>query len=304
MQLKPSALAGWALFLLLLFLSIFYAIASLGTLRAPGIVSYLLLGGVEILVFGIPTIILKRYRPLYGLVRLRGKPFPRIYTMYVLSSSLALTFLSFVLNCLCVLPFGRTPTGLQSYYPIQANVSPQVVWTAAVALSVIPAIVEELFLRGAIFSLYEKRGTMTALILTSCAFSMLHASPDVLLPTLVAGMGYGYMLYCTDSVWAPILAHLCNNLYALFITVMAAKYPYNHTWEYFIAANVVLMFLCGYVAFRTLRNLARENAAPRFEPGPGTFRSNLGGAMGTAGFALFAGLFLIRLLMTLLPSFS
>ena len=60
MQMKPSALAGWTLFLLLLFLTVFYEIAGLGISSDGGNLSYLILGLTELLVFLSPTIFLKK----------------------------------------------------------------------------------------------------------------------------------------------------------------------------------------------------------------------------------------------------
>jgi len=297
-QLKPSALAGWTLFLLLLFLTIFYEIAGLGISHAGGNISYLILGLTELLVFLGPTIFLKKYRPLHGLVSLRAKPVPRLQIGFVFCASVAIMFASFLLNCLC-LP-QTTPMGLGSYYPIRTGLSSGTVGLAVLALAVLPAIAEELFVRGAIFSLYEKRGPATALILSSLAFSMLHSSPDILLPTLVAGLGYGFLLMSTGSIHASIFAHLLGNLYSVVITLLAARFTYGIFWQYFIAANVVAFFLFAYLTVRILRNLVREENFSLPEKGHGTLRENLTGAVNTTGFLLFCTLFLVRLVVTIL----
>ncbi|MEA4824706.1 MAG: CPBP family intramembrane glutamic endopeptidase [Clostridiaceae bacterium] len=304
MQLKPSALAGWALFLLLLFLSVFYALAQLGTTMSSSAASYLVLGGAELLIFGVPTVFLKKYRPLVGLVSLRGRPPRKAFAMNVLFASIALALLSFLLNCLCLLPQGKAPAGLAEYYPIRAAIPSNMTWIVIAALIVVPAIVQELFLRGAIFSLYEKRGTATALLLTACAYAMLQKSPEIVLSALAAGLGYALLTYCTGSIWAPIFAHMLNNGYAMFISWLSVKYPYNVSWEYFIAGNVVLLFICAYIAVRTLRNLVREEQVPRMDPGPGTVRINLSGAAATTGFLLFAALFLTRIAITIIARFA
>ena len=299
MQLKPSALAGWALFLLLLFLSVFNAFAQLGTFVSTSAATYLVLGGADLLIFGVPTVFLKKYRPLVGLISLRGRPPRRGFAMNILFSSLALALLSFVLNCLCLLPQGKTPAGLAAYYPIRPEIPGGLMWVVIASLVVVTAVVQELFLRGAVFSLYEKRGTAAAVILSAYAYAMLQRSPETILTALAAGLGYALLQYCTGSVWAPVFAHMVNNGYALFISWLSVQVPYNTAWEYFIAANVACMFLCAYVAIRTLRNLVREGQVPVTDPGPGALRVNLTGAAGTTGFLLFAALFVARIVITI-----
>ncbi|MBR6747432.1 MAG: CPBP family intramembrane metalloprotease [Clostridia bacterium] len=300
MQMKPSALAGWTLFLLLLFLTVFYEIAGLGISSDGGNLSYLILGLTELLVFLSPTIFLKKYRPLHGLVDLRTKMVPRAYLSFVLCASLAIMFASFLLNCLC-LP-RTTPMGIGSYYPIRTGLGSGTVWLAVITLAILPAIAEELFLRGAIFSLYEKRGAATAMILSSLAFSMLHSSPDILLPTLAAGIGYAFLMIATDSIFAAIFAHLLGNLYSVLITLLAARYTYGVFWEYFIAGNVIAFFVFGYLAVRILRNLVREDTFSLPEKRPVPLTENLKGAVNSAGFILFCTLFLVRLGLTLLKA--
>lgn len=295
MQLKPSALAGWSLFLLLLFLSVFLALAGLGTAITAVPMSYIVLGGAEILIFGIPTLLLKRYRPLRGLVNLRMQGGGAISPMHVLFTSLTIAILSFLLQCLITMPQGRMPAGLTAWYPVPEGIPPGMIWYILGGLVLIPAAAEELFLRGAVFSLYEKRGTATAVIMTSLAFAMLQRNPEVLPAALAAGFGYGLLLYWTGSVWPVIFAHALHNAFMLAVGEFALRFPLNAGWTYFTAGSTAALFLCAYAALRTLRNLVREGQIPRFDPGPGTFRLNLTGAAGNTGFLLFVAVFLIRM---------
>lgn len=300
MQLKPSALAGWTLFLLLMFLTVFYEIAGLGISNDGGNLSYLILGLTELLVFLGPTVFLKRYRPLHGLVSLRAKKVPRAKLSFVVCTSFAIMFLSFLLNCLCM-P-GKTPSGLGGYYPLRTGLGSGTVGLAIVTLAVIPAIAQELFMRGAILSLYEKRGVVTALIMSSVSYAMLHSSPEILLPTLAAGFGYGFLLLSTESIYASIFAHLLGNLYSVVITLLSARYTYGVFWQYFIAGNVVAFFLFAYLSVRIMRNLVREEDFDLPDKGQGTLTENLKGAANTTGFVLFCTLFLVRLALTLVKA--
>ena len=304
MQLKPSALAGWSLFLLLTFLSVFLALAGLGTAVTAYPLSYIVIGGAEVLIFGIPTLLLKRYRPLRGLVNLRTKPASTLFSMHVLFTSLTIAILSFLLQCLVTLPQGRMPAGLSAWYRIPEGIPTGMVWFILGMLVLIAPAAEELFLRGAIFSLYEKRGTSTAVIMTALAYAMLQRDPEVLPAALAAGFGYGLLLYWTGSVWPVFFAHAVHNAYMMVLGEFALRYPLNAGWTYFVAGNAALLFLCAYVALRTLRNLVREGQIPRFDPGPGTFRLNLTGAAGNTGFLLFAAVFFVRMAVMIAARFT
>lgn len=299
MQLKPSALAGWALFLLLLFLSVFYALAGLGTSVTVNPAAYLVLGGAEILIYGIPALVLRQYRPFRGLVRLRGRPAHRYFSMNALFSALTLAFASFSAYALTVLPLGRVPEGLAAYYPIPPGVPEGLGWTMAASLVLVPAVMEELLLRGAVFSLYEKRGTATALIMTAAATAMLQSRPETLLPALITGFGCGVLAYCSGSVWPAMFAHMAVNGYAMLTGRLAELYPTLRFWRYYTAGNTAVMFLCAYVAVRTLRNLVREEQVPPPDPGPAALRTNLSGAVGALGFLLFGAVFLMRIAVTI-----
>ena len=137
MQLKPSALAGWTLFIVLLFLSIFYFLAGPTLATATGLATYIVLGTVELFIFGMPLLFLVKYRPLQGLCNLRVKKIGK-YKLFVLYAALAVTFLSFVLN------FLTTETGsgqgLSVYYPSSGNATFPEILTSIIALAVTKSV--------------------------------------------------------------------------------------------------------------------------------------------------------------------
>ena len=157
---------------------------------------------------------------------------------------------------------------------------------------------------GVVESVNEKRGTATAVIMTALAYAMLQRDPELLPAALAAGFGYGLLLYWTGSIWPVLFAHAVHNAYMMVLGEYALRYPLNAAWTYFVAGNAALLFLCAYVAVRTLRNLVREEQVPRFDPGPGTFRLNLTGAVRNTGFLLFAAVFAVRIAVVLVERLS
>jgi membrane protease YdiL (CAAX protease family) len=89
----------------------------------------------------------------------------------------------------------------------------------------LPALGEELFFRGALFSIikeWTKKKHLTIFI-TAFLFSAIHLQFYGFLPRFLLGMGFGYLFVFTGSLWAPIFAHFLNNSMA----VIAAFFFYQ-----------------------------------------------------------------------------
>jgi len=292
MELKPSALAGWVLLFVLLFLCLMNVILSLASPYLVAPAQYVLIIALDVFAFGIPTLFLTRYRPLQGLADMRVKPLRGSQIGFTVSAALALTFLSVFASMLTSIKSGVVTAAPEGYYVSISAVPMPLVW---LAIAVVPAIFEELLMRGALFSLYERRGTLTAILMTSLAFSLLHGYPDSLLPALISGIGYGLLVYVTGSIFAPMIAHLINNTYSIFTTWAAGNASFLPYWDYFLSANVILFFLFLYIALRFLENLMHEERVALFEKSRARFSVSLTGAMNYTGFILFVSLFLFRL---------
>jgi membrane protease YdiL (CAAX protease family) len=83
----------------------------------------------------------------------------------------------------------------------------------------LPALGEELFFRGALFSIIKDwtgKKHLTIFI-TAFLFSAIHMQFYGFLPRFLLGMGFGYLLIFTRSIWAPIWAHFLNNAIAVIV---------------------------------------------------------------------------------------
>lgn len=295
MEIKPSALAGWTLFTVLLFLSCFYLAAGSLMKSLTGVWPYITLIIGEAAAFGVPILFLTRYRPLHGLANVRNKKIRKHYVPFILYSSAAITLATFCLNYLSSLfsSSGRD-AGMQSLYPVSSGGTTVEILMAVAAVAVVPALLEEILIRGVLFSFYEKRGAMTAILVTAMSFAMLHIYPEALLAAFVAGLGYAYMLHVTGSVWAGVIAHLINNLYSIFISWLAANFTFSPYWNYFVAANIVLCLVFLYVALGCLSDLMHGDAVPKVTMGRNGFHRSFTGAVNSSGFILFFSVFLFR----------
>jgi len=132
--------------------------------------------------------------------------------------------------------------------------------------AVIPALLEEIFLRGVLQPIYEKLvGTWPAIVFTSCIFAMLHGTLNNFIGPLLAGCLYGYLTYEFQSVWPAFIAHLSNNLLYLVTLWLTDTYASFGIWEYFSFLSVIILLMFLYLTFRTAEDLFEDNEMPHFQ---------------------------------------
>ncbi len=86
---------------------------------------------------------------------------------------------------------------------------------ALFAIAVLAPTVEELFFRGYVFNAYlRSKGTITAYVATSLAFSLIHGLPALFVAIFGTGLILAYSYRRTGTIIAPIFAHVANNAFA------------------------------------------------------------------------------------------
>ena len=93
---------------------------------------------------------------------------------------------------------------------------------AVILLSVIAApIVEEILFRGWMLPMLMARGvpTIFAILISSVAFGLIHTPQGLLVMTTTTflGIGLGIARVVTGRVAAPVLGHMANNAWAVFV---------------------------------------------------------------------------------------
>ncbi len=167
-------------------------------------------------------------------------------------------------------------------------------WPSVLAMVLLPALVEELFFRGVLFSALERCGTWPALILSALAFAMIHGDLNNFAGPLAAGLIYGYLTYVLDSVWPAVFAHMVNNALALFLSNTAETYSALGLWPYILLAGVFLLCMFTAFAMRALDSQIEKGRIRRLQ------YQNRGAALTTVlvspGIWLMVILFAIRVL--------
>ncbi len=138
-------------------------------------------------------------------------------------------------------------------------------WPTVLAVVVLPAIVEELFFRGVLFSALERCGTWPALILSAIAFAMIHGDLNNFAGPLVAGLIYGYLTYVLDSIWPAIFAHMVNNALALFLSNTAETFSALGLWPYILLAGIFCLCLFTALSMRALDGQIENSRVRRLQ---------------------------------------
>ena len=132
---------------------------------------------------------------------------------------------------------------------------------AVLAYALLPAVGEELTYRSILCSEYEKRGVGVAIAASALLFAMLHFSLAHFLTYLFLGMLLACTMYATRSFLAPILLHICYNVFCLFgQPYLSAFYVNAGSNEIFIFCVVVLFLLFSAFAAGEARKIYHIHA--------------------------------------------
>lgn len=105
------------------------------------------------------------------------------------------------------------------------------VWWLFLALAVVPALVEEFFFRGFLFSSLKKAvGPVLGLLLVSFAFAMFHQSVHRLIVTFSLGLLLGLLVLRDGSIWPAMLAHFLHNGLSVLATEFAPLNQLLQSW--------------------------------------------------------------------------
>ncbi|MFA7081596.1 MAG: type II CAAX endopeptidase family protein [Bacteroidales bacterium] len=108
-----------------------------------------------------------------------------------------------------------------------------------IVLALLPAVLEEVFFRGAmqktIIQLVRYR--FLGILLTSILFSLIHFQPFSSIPRVFLGLFLGYLYVFSKNIFIPILFHFINNL-----TVVLGSYLFYSNITEFDINEIGLVF--------------------------------------------------------------
>ncbi len=141
-------------------------------------------------------------------------------------------------------------------------------WTI-LSLVVFAPVFEELICRGVVLSSLRARyGVVTAWLVSSLFFGVLHGQPAQVIGASVIGLILGYVYLATDSMWSVMILHALNNAVAYLAMVtghgnaLLIELVESRTLYVLIyIAALALTAVSGYMMLRTLRRMKNPSAA-------------------------------------------
>lgn len=157
----------------------------------------------------------KKYAPMLPLgTSYNKKASAYLVTMMfpiVLISTFVINFISSVFQDIAGLTF------TSGFEETSVDTVPELLMTI-LATAIVPAIVEEIAIRGIVMQPLRHYGDKFAIIASAFIFSLLHGNMVQIPYTLVAGIYFGYVAAATGSLWPGIILHFLNNLFSVAIT--------------------------------------------------------------------------------------
>nr|WP_122012536.1 type II CAAX endopeptidase family protein [Maliibacterium massiliense] len=175
-----------------------------------------LTGGMEVLLFLVPALLfcLCMKKPL----RVQKMDAKRTWTVIGISAT------AYPVAILASLPYSLFWSYMQMRYPQAApasavNLLDYSLPALLVCIAVIPALVEEYTFRGMFMRAYASR-PVTALLVSSAVFALMHMQIEKLVPVFLVGFLAGFLVLRTGNLWAGVLVHFFNNAYSMVILKM------------------------------------------------------------------------------------
>lgn len=114
---------------------------------------------------------------------------------------------------------------------------------------VLPAVLEELALRGVILSGYRRLGARKAVICSALLFAIMHGNLQQASYAFLAGLFFGFLVQRTGSIWASVIAHFTINA----TSVIAAFAPVaDSTLPVETIPNTTVFLYAAFSAFLSL----------------------------------------------------
>ena len=106
--------------------------------------------------------------------------------------------------------------------------------------AVIPALTEEIAVRGIIMQPLRRYGDKFAIIMSSVIFALMHRNINQIPFAFVAGIALGYFACATGSIWTSIVIHFANNLFSVIVTTVNDYTQYGG-FVYYILTGIIIV---------------------------------------------------------------
>lgn len=196
---------------------------------------YLSMIVLQLLIFVLPGIFYCKLKGSGYISNLRMGAFSPRGLMSVLYSFGALVCGSALLNILMYYIFGIEATIDYGSAIPAGSMNLTSITYVAITFAVVPALAEEFIFRGIMLSEYSQNGRITAVIISSLMFAMMHFNLRGFVVYFFGGVVFAFVTYVTDSLFCAILLHFMNNIFGIFLE--------GYIWSLIMKPNSLVFFL-------------------------------------------------------------
>lgn len=135
---------------------------------------------------------------------------------------------------------------------------------AAIAMSffstaIVPAFVEEFAIRGVVMQSLRKYGDWFAIIMSSFVFALMHGNMIQIPFAFIAGIGIGYAVIKTGTMWTGIIIHFINNSIAI-VSMVVTENCTEQTVNTFVMILYAAIFGIGILCLILYSNDRKQKA--------------------------------------------
>ncbi len=188
----------------------------------------------------------------------------------------ACEIISAVIVAFCIFAFTLLPILLFTWLMACIGITPNVALPdlqsfgakllALVILCALPAVAEELLVRGVFLTAYEKFGGAVSLLLSALVFALMHLHIMQLLHQFVVGLVLGYIVLRTQKLILAIIIHFINNVVALFLPLLIPSVnniTFSATTVVILLAVMVIGLALGLASIYVLLRVSLSQNKPK-----------------------------------------
>ena len=179
---------------------------------------------LQLMIFPIPAYLYIRLKPreFENSLRLKGLRLSHLFLL--LSASLVLICGCTLLGLLCGMMVAQPSFTLYDTFASVNDGSVGASIRLVLAYGLLPAFCEELVFRSILCAEHERHGILYASVVSALFFAFLHFDLTALPVYLFSGMLLSVVMYVTRSAIAPMIVHLCYNLFGIFVQAGLSGY--------------------------------------------------------------------------------
>jgi len=127
------------------------------------------------------------------------------------------------------------------------------IFLALIAIGIIPAFLEEIWMRGIVFGVFSRVSTYVAVMFTTIIFAILHVNPAEILGIIFLGFMACLLVIRTGSLYSAILFHLVINISSIFATYGMENLENANTIIVLMALSVIVFALLLFLFLKTTK---------------------------------------------------